>query len=101
MIESQKQYDETLDFLKINRFAYDEANEIEDLIEALREETRAAKEYQDAELKSAAHSTQCKEGCSDEGDACDTSSDLWLDEMRKRREFWKALRALPDWLTDG
>lgn len=40
MIESRKQYDETLDFLKINRFAYDEANEIDDLIEALREVAR-------------------------------------------------------------
>ena len=51
MIESQKQYEETLDFLKINRFAYDEANEIEDLIEALRKVARAAAELNDFVLK--------------------------------------------------
>ena len=42
LIKTRKQYEETLDFLKINRFAYDEANEIDDLIEGLREVVRAA-----------------------------------------------------------
>ena len=77
MIESQKQYEETLDFLKINRFAYDEANEIDDLIEALRKVARAA---QFAKYMAAA--------------SFDTALNEQLDKLRI------ALDKIPDWIAE-
>ncbi len=84
MIESQKQYEETLDFLKINRFAYDEANEIDDLIEALRKAIKAGIAYKD---------TLAEFGREPEG-IYHVGDELLLDD------WTEALAALSDWIKD-
>ena len=75
LIKTQKQYEETLDFLKINRFAYDEANEIEDLIEALRRFVRASDAVETGVVDFDLHKAQ-------------------VDELRDSRA------ALPDWIKE-
>ncbi len=84
MIESQKQYEETLDFLKINRFAYDEANEIDDLIEALRKVVNKAIAYEQ---------TLAPFGSADEG-FYHVGDELALDN------FQDAITTLPDWIKE-
>ena len=84
LIKTRKQYEETLDFLKINRFAYDEANEIEDLIEALREVVNKAIAYEQ---------TLAPFGSADEG-FYHVGDELALDN------FQDAITTLPDWIKE-
>ena len=81
LIKTQKQYEETLDFLKINRFAYDEANEIEDLIEALREVARDV-----LYIKKGWHMCRLCNEASPDGPV---------------HEEHCPMNALPDWLVDA
>ncbi len=82
LIKTQKQYEETLDFLKVNRFAYDEANEIDDLIEALWRFVRAHTKLDHARIGAV------------ESLSHDEYNALVI-------EFRSAREALPDWLVDA
>ncbi len=67
--------------------------QIAEQVVELRKIETTAREFRNAELKNAAHRTNCKNGCDDDGYECDEFGEIWLDEMRKRKVFWDALKA--------
>ena len=57
----------------------------------LRKMRDAGRAYRLAEMATSAHRVMCKDGCDDDGNECDAVGQLWLEEMRARKEFWEVL----------